>query len=70
VTNASLWPELDSAIARQARVEFTFVKAHSETLLNEWEDHPATVMGSSYGPELVVAPEDFESEEESVSHRL
>jgi hypothetical protein len=68
VTNATLWCELDSAIARQARVEFTWVKAYSGILLNECADQLATraAMASSCGPELVVSPEDIESEEKSV----
>jgi ribonuclease HI len=42
VANATLWRELDTAITRQVRVTFTWVKARSGILLNEFADQLAT----------------------------
>jgi ribonuclease HI len=66
--NATLWRELDSAVARQRRLEFTSVRAHSGILLNECGDQSATraLGGSSYGPEIVTPLGEAESEEEFV----
>jgi ribonuclease HI len=65
VTNATLWRELDSAIAPQARVAFTWVKAHSGIRLNEWADQLETrgVTGSSYSSALEKPPEEAGSME-------
>jgi ribonuclease HI len=42
VANKSLWLALDSEIARHRMVQFSWVKAHSETLLDEIVDTLAT----------------------------
>jgi hypothetical protein len=62
VANAMLWGELDTGVTREAKVEFTLVKAHSEILRNECADKPGTreVLGNSYGQELVVRPDEQE----------
>jgi ribonuclease HI len=58
VANATLWQELDTAIARHRHVEFTWVKAQSGILLNEWADQLATrgVAGNSYSDNIPVPP--------------
>jgi ribonuclease HI len=50
--NKSLWLALDSEIAPHRRLEFSWVKAHSELLLNEIADTLATpgIKGSSFCP--------------------
>jgi ribonuclease HI len=65
VANAALWRELDSAISLHARVEFTWVKAHSGILLNEWAGQLATraIGGSSYSTEVPIQTDDVESSE-------
>jgi ribonuclease HI len=35
ITNATLWQELDSAVARMICVEFTWAKAHCVILINK-----------------------------------
>jgi ribonuclease HI len=68
MTNATLWRELGTAIARQVIAEFRWVKAHSGILLDECVDQLAirAVMGNSCGPEFTVSPEDIENEDEHV----
>jgi ribonuclease HI len=66
VANASLRRELDTAVARQVRVEFTWVKAHNGTLLNECADQLATtaVKEGSYGPKIAIPQGEREDEAE------
>jgi ribonuclease HI len=68
VANATLWRELDTAIAYQSRVAFTWAKAQSGILLNECGDQLAmhALSGRSYGPELAVPPNEPESDQEFV----
>jgi hypothetical protein len=62
--------QLDSAIARHARVEFDWAKADSGILLNECADQLATrgVHGTTYfpGPMIEPPPDEIESTEEFV----
>jgi hypothetical protein len=66
VANATLWRELDAAIARMGRVELAWTKAHSGILVNECADRLATrgVSGDSYGQVIPVPEDGPESEAE------
>jgi ribonuclease HI len=59
VLNATLWHQLDAAVARQAKVELTWVKARNGTILNACADQLATMADkwSTYGP-IIETPED------------
>jgi ribonuclease HI len=68
IANKSLWLELEAAIARHRRIEFTWVKAHSGILHNEIVDTLATrgVKGNTYCPInwFDQLPEDTETEDD------
>jgi hypothetical protein len=64
VVNVTLWTELREAVGRHTDVPFTWVKAHSEILLNEFADMVMMrgLNGQSDGP-LPVLPNNEDTDE-------